>query len=371
MPCTFTQWPADDLLQTHAEPVPGDGIEIGGPYLVVSNQPETLGLTDTNIQLYKCDIPLTAGTRRIRVFLWHASEDSEKTLRLKARISAGEGTVTNFKGYVDIIADLGNLGKCCARALLYNIYPTTFADKVLLGTETALLARDIPAGRTLGAMLEFDVTVDSTTVLTLRTHTGIVAFSTHPVTRPERHIRGWWPYSEATFPVGEGLDVNPLVPDDGVVWTPIEETNDFQNPNIRIVPPELKSGVFGHQAGDTWGSPLPDLPNTPLSGDVGLYGAIVKYRFSLTNSDSVERSAFLSLWTRNNGGKVFGQPKSKARVAIPNGLCQPSHGLLAKRRVAVFPNSLAEEQGSLCLQEVQCKQLCTSRRAEPVHCQQA
>jgi hypothetical protein len=80
MPCTFTEYPGVGSIATTAEPVPGAWIMLGGPFLVVSNHPETIDMTIFNkpANLYKCEIPLSGGiAQRIRVFLWHvASQDT-------------------------------------------------------------------------------------------------------------------------------------------------------------------------------------------------------------------------------------------------------------------------------------------------------
>ncbi len=151
MPCTFTEYPGVGTAVTKAEPVPGAGFNIGGPYLVVSNQLEKLEAGSENIQLYKCVIPFAgATTQRFRVFIWHESSGSNKNFYLRARLTAGTGAVTNFEGYSETSADAGNLGKCCAKSLLFNTYPTNFADKALSTSEILLYSKVIEDGRTLG-----------------------------------------------------------------------------------------------------------------------------------------------------------------------------------------------------------------------------
>ena len=50
-------------------PFPSSGVtDSYGPYLVVSNSPETVGHGGGTKTLYKCEIPLGTGTQRIRVF---------------------------------------------------------------------------------------------------------------------------------------------------------------------------------------------------------------------------------------------------------------------------------------------------------------
>jgi len=86
---------ANTQVTTYA-PVPGDASNATGPCLVVSNSPETL--TTANVQLYKCEIPVSSTAKRIRVFVWHVATSSGNTFNLAAKVGSGTATITNFVG---------------------------------------------------------------------------------------------------------------------------------------------------------------------------------------------------------------------------------------------------------------------------------
>lgn len=308
MACTYTEYPRVDPIVTHQEPVPGGGHDLSGPYAIVSNQPEIIPVADGN--LCRCDIPLQAGiAQRFRVFVWHVSAEGSKNFSMRASMSAGTGQVTNFVGHVEHVsdADLVAPGQCCARALMYNQYPTTFADKTLGNVDIGLYAKTIRAERVLAAQFEFTVTASQAANFRFRTCVGNVPRTTDPLVADERHIRGWWPYSEAIFDVAGTLDVNPDAITPGFLICPILEVRDANDQ--RIVPPELQPTVFGHRSVDTYGWPLPFTPQgspSPLGGNVGLYGVITTYRFTLSNSGLEPWSAVAEMYTRNNGGIAYG-----------------------------------------------------------------
>lgn len=142
--------------------------------------------------------------------------------------------------------------------------------------------------------------------------------SNHPETLAGAN--GWWPYSEATFAVPGVIDVNPEATTPIAVWCPIEEVRSSEDPTVKITPPELGSTTFGHREFDQWGWPIPGEPEEDphfLGGNVGLYAAIVKYSFVVSNSDSsYERDAYLEIYGRNLGnGRVLGA----AQIVQPTG----------------------------------------------------
>ncbi len=324
MPCTSTNYPSVDELFMTAAPVPGSGGNLIGPYLVVSNEPEQL--TGPDIQLYKCEIPLSGDEpQRIRVFIWHTATDDGNSFHIAAKLGSGTGTVSNFVGHVEELEftdiNLVAAGICCAQAVLYDSYDSSFANVNISTNESVVYTKTIDGGKFLGAVLEFDVSISDATTLFLRTYVGSVNESVNPQDgSPERHVRGWWPYSDASFAVSGNVETNPTEPlSTGAVLCPIEETRDSSG--NRIVPPELVPTVFGHRPSDTWGWPLPFQPTfpptlSPLGGSVGLYGAIVRYVFTASNSDlKNSHAAWLEIYGRNNGGKVFGA----AQITFPSG----------------------------------------------------
>jgi hypothetical protein len=289
----------------------------------VSNEPETL--TGANIQVYKCEIPLVADTpQRIRVFVWHVAQSGGNTFHIALRLGAGTGSVSSFVGQVEevTVGNSGTAGICCAEALLYNSYDVSFDEYALSTTEAVVYTRAIASAKLLGAVLEFDVEANTATTLYFRTYVGTVSESTSPPTgEVPRHVRGWWPYSEATFPVSGNLDTNTAATTPGVLWCPIEET--YNSSGSKITPPELVEGVFGHRNSDTHGWLRPNEPdkNYPLGGNVGLYGAVVKYDFTVSNSHtSNQHAAYMEIFGRNTGefDKVFGA----AQIIVPSGYPQ-------------------------------------------------
>ena len=339
MSCDPTDYPGATPLATTAAPVPGDGSNLGGPYLVVSNEPESLAAA--NVQLYKCEIPLTADTpQRIRVFIWHEAQSGGNTFRIALKLGSGTGSVSSFEGQVEEETDYPQAGICCAEALLYNSYDSSFNEYALSTTEAVIYTRAIASEKLWGAVLEFDVEANTSTTLYLRTYVGSISESENPPkgSQPLRHIRGWWPYSEATFTVSGTLDTNPAATSAGQIWCPIEETHNASGE--RITPPELVASVFGHRSEDAHGWPLPNVPDDgehPLGGNVGLYGAIVKYSFTVSNSDQEnEHAAWLEVFGRNTGGSVFGAAQITAPSGYPEWVVPPvsySGGVAAGRKL--------------------------------------
>ena len=127
MSCTSTSYgPTTENQVTTAAAVPGDATNLTGQYLVVSNSPETL--TRSDIQLYKCQIPLSANTtQRIRVFIWHVAQATSNTFNLAAYVGAGTATITNFVGHVENTTNYTSAGICCAQAVLYDSYDGSYA----------------------------------------------------------------------------------------------------------------------------------------------------------------------------------------------------------------------------------------------------
>jgi hypothetical protein len=61
----------------------GDAFDLGGPFLIVCNQPEDMGGLTAG-QLHKCEIPLVANvTQRFRLFVWHIAK-ADPCARLQA-----------------------------------------------------------------------------------------------------------------------------------------------------------------------------------------------------------------------------------------------------------------------------------------------
>lgn len=224
----------------------------GGPYLIVCDAPERIpqelnrsalpllsgpesaasasaaraagGDYDT-YTLYKCDITLTSGTKRIRVYFWHESHlSSASHLVFAAKVSSGTATLSNAtKQVASQIAD----GLCVAKAQMYQTPDTATLDNSLINTaEKAFFSVPLPSGAFRGGFLEFDVTVSSSKTWQFRflvsSTSGLSGSWSDAVAWPRQealdqnnnvavvmHSRGWWPYSTITMPAGT-VEVKPV-----------------------------------------------------------------------------------------------------------------------------------------------------------------
>lgn len=307
MPCTKPFHPRGSAQQGSAVLPAGSGYGQTGPSLVVSNAPENLGKLQGSTQarvLYSCAIPMPASDKAsVRVFIWHINQTKSSgtlSLRISPDAPAGSASQVVDRRWASDVASSGyqNIGPDLACQQYYNTYDNVTTDPIVLNypDEQVLLSLDSDHGQLVAAVFEFTIaSIFEYNLLLRTTFTGIggsvppIGTAPVPFTDPNGavHVRGSWPYSEVTFPVSTGLDVNP---DLAVLCVdcPVEESG------ILIVPaPELALNAFGKQPGDTYGTP---------DGDKGLYGAVVVYRFSLVNSNHLfAGSAALQLMGWNIG----------------------------------------------------------------------
>jgi hypothetical protein len=75
------------------------------------------------------------------------------------------------------------------------------------------------------------------------------------------------------------------------------------------------TNAFGKQDDDKYGWPEADETN-PSSGNRGLYGVDLRYRFQIKNTDTEDSHAcYVRLIPRNNGAVTFGA----AKIVAPSG----------------------------------------------------
>lgn len=269
----------------------GQGYGQTEPMLVVSNAPEKLGIPPSDPDarvLYYCEIPIPANSSKtIRVFLWHLIDGAGSgtiSLRLSSDLPLTSSSIRKRQWATRVGESVDTSGKELACQQYFGTYDNVSSDSIPIENlvEAVPLTLNVAEGQLAAAVIE--LTIKTTLSYNLRLRTvflgdGATApnIDTPPVNpanpppKAEVHVRGWWPYSLVTFSVGATLDVNPdLAPT--CIFCPVEE------PTLDplIPPPELAINAFGKQLADQYGTP---------DGNKGLYGATVRYRFPLINSN--------------------------------------------------------------------------------------
>lgn len=295
---------------------PGPIASADARVLIVSNAPETLNLVDefgnATSTLYKCEIPLVAGSvRSCRLFLWHVnplSASVDLQIRLSLSSDTAKATISDYRREVrpnDSTSDLSVPGICLAKVHLYNSWDAPLPKLALVGTSEAPLwnSGSTDQNRLCAAVIEFSVTPSETCSLRVRTIAGgtpigegswastvCVPNDPNDPLGKHLHIRGWYPRSAIHLPFGQtSLDTNPDSPRS--IHCGVCES---------VAPPELSALGFAWQGAsiDPYGTPI---------GNNGLYGVDATYDFVATNSDPANsHAAFISVICRNNAGWQIG-----------------------------------------------------------------
>ena len=247
------------------------------------------------------------------MYLWHENRTAAtRTFRIRIRLASGTAKLRDIRHYAEIsTADYLIVGRNLSCVYRYgNFNAAALPDEVGTGFAQIWTA-NVLDGRLVACVAEFTVeTPSAPTTLVVQTccDNGMPPGDVNPVPPvnqyrpdenpprlPHTHIRGWWPYSEVTFPVNQILSADPES-----LGPPIEcgvvELTQPDGPT----PPELEASAFGHRGDgeDPFGTP---------SGNKGLYGAVVKYVFIAHNANVNHPSLLgLAIQMRNNGGRFSG-----------------------------------------------------------------
>ncbi len=240
-----------------------------GPFLVVSNNPEYVGNVSSSHTLYKYEIPLTSGTQRIRLFLWHVNSlISGGTCYFNVVASLDQGTGTVVDPVIEEPTPTGDyvsMGVCCAKAHYFGSWNSP-GDDISIGTsETSLWATSRSINALAGMVMEFDVALENSATLRLRTtastSSGIPgSWSDSPLAAVGSKPRGWWPFSHLDLDGGE-FNAKPSSPN--TQHTATVSVCDADGPEIGA------NGFISLRAGDI--------------ANKGCYGANLSYKIKLFN----------------------------------------------------------------------------------------
>ena len=267
MPCSQNNFNIFNSSADSGNNPPSSAGNQSGPYLVVSNSPETMTPGSGTITLYKCEIPLTSGTKRIRVYYWHVSSKTGTTyFNVLASLSSGTGTASDRR--IDEPSTGSDLqkGVCIAKVHLFDTWNTASSNVSLSTAEASIWSTSKTQNQLAAMVMEFDVAVESSVNLQLRTtasvSSGVQGAWGDTVENTDSHVRGWWPYSSIELDCGS-WDAKPPV---GSHTKKIGVCEDAG--------PEHGSNGFDHQStGDTYGKKNAEC-----------YGANLTYKVAISNT---------------------------------------------------------------------------------------
>lgn len=215
------------MTYTLVEPTAG---ATSGLTLVVSNYPETIAAGEALPEtLYKCSIPISTSSKRIRLFAWHLNSKGA-SINIGAVVSvdaAGEtATISNIKKQKTPppSSGFGAQGICCANAQLYGTLDIELGTVAVTAAESVFRTYAVANGDLLGIVVEFDIVASTSCNLRLRTVAyqggGVPgSWADSPPKPPGNppvypHPRGSWPHSALLVNCGS-FDVTPnLGPND-------------------------------------------------------------------------------------------------------------------------------------------------------------
>lgn len=295
--------PEDDLgfPPPGANPVQNAALT-GTRRLIVSNDPESI--KDRTVKnLYGCKWSLPSGKQDFRLFLWHYNDNSGGNLHivLRMQLSAGAGTVNSMQLATgkSLLAQIGALGTCLAKAQIGRTFDSTPADVALSTTAVNVQEYIVENNYVLGVVLEGTITVDQACDVMIWTESGSGAspWREYPATKADLapvdpnhvHVRGWYASCKAVIG-GLSFEANPPPP-------PKHAFMEFSVCE--------KSGqdnaVFKKQ----------DDTLDPYGEDnKGCYGADLLYQVAVSNSGSQTYPLYIYAVARNNDGASFGAIKS-------------------------------------------------------------
>lgn len=317
---------------------------LGGPILVVSNAPETLGGIGYAVpsepgwkNLYKAHIPLSGSTTRVRVYHWHVNAYTTGTTQIGIRLAVPGGASINGyrrRTYVGVYNDITSIGMCLAERQLYDLLAAVPLSGTIpssgehhLWNATAAHAQ---AHRfsLVGGVHEFDLSSFGVEepYLNIRTivsrngqwgDAGEYGGQADDVADDETtHPRGWWPHSRIRLKqesTQEVFNCALLGNHPTSLQLGICETNGG----------EYVAAGFLHQSGtNPDGSPKDHHGRT----NAGCYGADLRYRLvarAVANSGKL----YVGLRARNVGEKNAGAgriiaPTSLAQTCVPKFPCE-------------------------------------------------
>jgi hypothetical protein len=251
--------------------------------------------------------------RTYRVFFWHINAANKTlTFGLRLHLDAGTAVVGSIRRDVrnEPFTDLSVPGVCLAKAQLLGTL-NSVSGTIALSTSSALAwSATVPdtttAGQLIGCVMEFTVTglsggASKLSVRTFCTDSSDQGTFADAVATAPAHVRGWWPRSSMKIkmkPDGR-FEFNPAG-SPRLVATGVCETDG---------PEHSVDDGFGLQTG---------TGHEHDRDNLGAYGVDLVYVCVLKNtSESESGKCFVSLRSRNTGGKYFGAARLVLPVARP------------------------------------------------------
>lgn len=217
--------------------------------------------------LYKCEIPLTKRSQRIRLFLWHKNTTASRVyVNVLASLSSGTGTISDLRIEEPTTGSDVDRGVCLAKTHLLSSWGPALPSPILSASETSIWECFRDQNGLAAMVMEFNVSTSSPGALRIRTtvasQSGVVgAFTDGVLASDGSHIRGWWPYSALQLDCGS-FDAKPPAPNTQHIHTiSVCESGGKETGT---------GGFESLRSGDT--------------ANVGCYGANLTYCVSLTNS---------------------------------------------------------------------------------------
>lgn len=301
VPCTQPDYDILNSAANTGNSPPSSAANQPSPYLIVSNSPETMTPGTGTKTLYKCEIPLTSGTKRIRVYFWHVSTKTGTTyFNVLASLSSGTGTVSDRRIDEPATGTEVDKGVCISKVHLFDSWNTATSNVPLTTAEASIWSKSKTQNQLAAMVMEFDVTVESSINLQIRTtasaSSGVQGAWGDSVEALDTHVRGWWPYSSLELDCGSWNARPPMGPHILTIGV------------CEAAGPEHGSNGFAKQStGDPHGTK-----------NLGCYGVDLTYKVAISNTGTQSYPLFVYGVARNIGGLAAGA----ANVESPSGFPQ-------------------------------------------------
>lgn len=244
----------------------------------------------------------------LRVFLWHENqmEGDARVIWIVLRMQSGTATLTDHRAMAPRppeYPDLHHRGLCLAKAQLFGTiteagYHTgtniTSSADIGLGNHTIAYKTNVTA------IHEFTVSGTPGQILDLRTIITSGSDFGEPYKRcllPDRHIRGWWPFSE--------LLANAPAWDAGQMEEPANQYH------ISI----CEDGGHDQRVFAWRGKTLDEF--STADGNRGLFGVNARYRVRIYNTHNLTRYVAFNERARRTGHAYYGAALALEEDQIP------------------------------------------------------
>lgn len=291
----------------------------GGPYLMISDNPETISASTFDNQatsrlvLWHHEVSVSTSGSRHRVFGWHAAGGIPLKIGLTiASIGASPIRVINIRRCKNSGPSSNPLpvGRCLAEALLSNsgwdsFTPIESLDNIAAGTTRVIDAYSLNSGDMVGFLFEFDVVLVSGTTSSYK----LRVVATRVISDGVNELRS------ITNPLAAIVGSHPRWG-----WT-FANTRLSQSYNLTIPPGGMQTKLVtlnGGGEGQLVFSAANSYDSPNAVSNSGEYGAIFTIPIVFFNNDSVSRTIRVQIHRRGREAYYGAAQKDTGNFAIPS-----------------------------------------------------